>query len=46
MFGDPHHETEETKWMTPEEFYEEGRELHVPVVKAAARLIAKTEKLK
>jgi 8-oxo-dGTP pyrophosphatase MutT (NUDIX family) len=46
MFGDFHHETEETLWMTPEEFYEDGRELHIPVVKAAVRLITKEEKLK
>lgn len=46
LFGDPCDETEETKWMTPEEFYEAGRELHIPVVKAAVRLITKEEKLK
>jgi 8-oxo-dGTP pyrophosphatase MutT (NUDIX family) len=39
MFGDPHFETAETKWMTPEEFYEIGRDLHKPVVKAAVRFI-------
>ena len=45
MFGDPHFETEETKWMTPEEFQAEGRDLHKPVVKAAVRWISKQEKL-
>jgi len=39
MFGDPHYETDETKWMTPEEFQEVGRDLHKPVVKAAVRHI-------
>lgn len=43
MFGDPHFETEETRWMTPEEFYEVGRDLHKPVVKAAVRFIEKEE---
>ncbi len=42
-FGDPHFETEETKWMTPEEFYNSGRELHYPVVKAAVRYIEEKE---
>lgn len=43
MFGEPHFETKEIKWMTPKEFYEIGRELHKPVVKAAERLIEKIE---
>lgn len=38
-FGDPHFETKEVKWMTPEEFQKEGRDLHKPVVKAAVRWI-------
>lgn len=41
MFGDPHHETEETKWMTLDTFMKEGRDLHKPVVKAAHRKIKK-----
>lgn len=45
MFGDPHFETEETKWMTPDEFQAEGRDLHKPVVKAAVRYIEKKEDL-
>jgi 8-oxo-dGTP pyrophosphatase MutT (NUDIX family) len=39
MFGDPHFETEETKWMTLPEFLEIGRPLHKPLVKAAHRWI-------
>ena len=39
MFGDPHFETAEVKWMTPEEFQREGRDLHRPVVKSAVRKI-------
>ena len=45
MFGDPHFETASTKWMTPEEFQKEGRDLHKPVVKAAVRHIKKAEGL-
>lgn len=43
MFGLPHFETEETRWMTLDEFLAEGRELHRPVVKAASRFIMKKE---
>lgn len=43
-FGLPNFETGEVKWMTPEQFDEEGRSLHKPVVKAAVRLIANLEK--
>lgn len=39
MFGDPHFETKETKWMTAEEFQAEGRDIHKPVVKAVVRFI-------
>lgn len=39
MFGDPCHETKETKWMTPKEFQKEGRDLHKPIVNAAIRWI-------
>lgn len=45
MFGLPHHETGETKWMSVDEFMNEGRTLHRPVVQAALRLIKKREKL-
>jgi len=41
MFGDPHFETSDTKWMTLDEFLAEGRDLHKPVVKAAYRKIEK-----
>ena len=43
MFGDPHFETGEVKWMTPKEFDKEGRTLHRPIVKAAARWINKNK---
>jgi len=46
MFGDPHHETKETTWMTPDEFQSKGRDLHKPIVKAAVRLIKDKEGLK
>jgi 8-oxo-dGTP pyrophosphatase MutT (NUDIX family) len=45
LFGPPRaDEIEDTRWMTPEEFYNEGRELHHPVLKAAVRFIGKDEK--
>lgn len=43
MFGDPCDETAETRWMIPEEFQQEGRDLHKPVVKAVVRFIKKRE---
>lgn len=45
MFGDPCFETKETVWLSPEEFQKIGRELHIPVVKAAVRYIKEKEKL-
>ena len=36
-FGDPVEETAAVKWMTPDEFQAEGRDLHKPIIKAAAR---------
>ena len=39
MFGDPHFETQATKWMTPDEFHANGRDLHKPIVRAAVRHI-------
>ena len=45
-FGDPHFETKEVKWMTPEQFQKEGRGLHKPVVSAAVRWIRKKEGIK
>lgn len=46
MFGDPStpEEVEEIKWLTPEEFQKEGRDLHKPIVKAAIRCIEKKDK--
>ena len=44
MFGDPHHETGDTRWMTLDEFTKDGRDLHKPVVKAAFRKIEKMVK--
>ena len=44
MFGEPHHETAATTWMTPQEFQKEGRGLHKPVVKAAVRKIQNLNK--
>jgi ADP-ribose pyrophosphatase YjhB (NUDIX family) len=41
MFGEPNFETGEVKWMTPEQFQEEGREWQRPIIKAAVRLIEK-----
>ena len=41
MFGDPHYETGDTRWMTLEQFMEDGRDLHKPVVKSAHRKILK-----
>lgn len=43
LFGDPHFETKEVRWMTPEEFNNEGRDLHKPVIKAAVRIIKQKE---
>lgn len=38
-FGDFTEETAGTRWMTPEEFKAEGRDLHKAIVKAAVRAI-------
>lgn len=45
MFGDTDYETGATKWMTPEKFQAEGRNLHKPVVKAAVRWIKNKHEL-
>jgi len=34
-FDEPHYETEETMWLTLEEFENSGRELHRPVIREA-----------
>jgi hypothetical protein len=41
-FGDYTSETGAIKWMTPDEFQAEGRDLHKPIVKAAVREIQGT----
>lgn len=38
-FAEPHYETGETKWMSAEEFKQEGRDIHRPIVKAAIELL-------
>ena len=43
MFGMYSDETESTKWMTLDEFMDEGRELHKPVVQAVHRKIIMME---
>ena len=43
MFGSPGYETEDVMWLTEEQFFNEGRSLHYPVVQAATRLIKKLE---
>lgn len=43
MFGQPSDETDETMWLTLEEFNMVGRELHRPVVKAAYDFIVELE---
>ncbi len=45
LFGEPSFETEKTMWMTLNEFIENGRELHKPVVKAAYRKIQQIENI-
>lgn len=45
MFGEPSFETSEVSWMTESQFMEEGRDLHRPVIQAAARLIRRLEQL-
>lgn len=45
LFGEPDFETAETKWLTLEQFIDEGRTLHRPIVQAAYRKICKMEGL-
>jgi len=45
MFGDTTDETQATTWWTPEDFASKGRSWQKPIVKAAARKIARLEKL-
>jgi len=46
MFGAPGEETGDVHWMTLEQFMSDGRQLHVPVIQAAHRLICKIEGMK
>ncbi len=41
MFGDPHYETGDVRWMTLDDFVNEGRDIHKPIVKAAHRKMIK-----
>lgn len=43
LFGEPSDETSDTRWMTLDEFEDEGRPLHVPVIQAVYRFIEKLE---
>lgn len=43
LFGQPSFETSDTTWMTLEEFLDQGRDLHKPVVRAAYRKILSME---
>ena len=45
MFGIPGDETGDVTWMTPEQFQDEGRILHKPVVSSSVRLIKKLENM-
>jgi 8-oxo-dGTP pyrophosphatase MutT (NUDIX family) len=45
MFGIPSDETGDVGWLNPEQFQDEGRILHKPVVSSAVRLIKKLENL-
>lgn len=45
LFGEPDFETAETRWLTLEQFIDEGRSLHRPIVQAAYRKICKMEGL-
>jgi 8-oxo-dGTP pyrophosphatase MutT (NUDIX family) len=40
LFGAFHHETKSTKWMTPEEFSVDGRDIHREVVQHASDLVS------
>ena len=46
QFGDPHYETGKVSWLSPEEFDDQGRSLHKPVINAVVRSIKKKENLK
>jgi 8-oxo-dGTP pyrophosphatase MutT (NUDIX family) len=44
-FVDPHYETGSVHWMTEKEFSKSGRKAQAHIVKAAARLLSKSNKL-
>lgn len=46
MFGLPSDETSDTAWMTRDEFLDEGRDLHKPVVEACVRKICLVENMR
>lgn len=39
LFGQPNFETESTEWLTIEQFYEQGRDLHRMIVEEAYQVI-------
>lgn len=43
LFGVPSFETDGTQWLTLEQFMEQGRGLHKPIIQAAHRRIIKKE---
>ena len=45
MFGQPNFETEETGWLTYDEFIKDGRDLHKVIVRAAHQRILEMEKM-
>jgi len=45
LFGEPCFETADTRWMTPQEFDNEGREWQRQVVKAAVRKIKSVKQI-
>lgn len=45
-FSDPHYETKQVVWMTPEEFYQSGRPLHKAIVKRAVQMIERNKEVR
>ena len=39
-FGKTTFETSETTWMTPEEFFNTGRSIHIPIIKSLLRKVS------
>jgi 8-oxo-dGTP pyrophosphatase MutT (NUDIX family) len=44
-FDEPHYETDETTWLTCDQFLKEGRDLHKDIVQLAEQVIRKEEDL-